>query len=121
MYAAEELIEKSVSMAVIQFFFPIPKCIAGPQMKFPQLDYGNINTALPYHASVEEIHTGLCWVSGHTGVAGNEHIDTSARSATTNINRVVPTRAILHRHNGSSKGGCQKRLILVIPPPRLTS
>lgn len=38
----------------------------------------------------------LCWVPGHIGVAGNENACTSAKSATTDVDRLLPSGAMLH-------------------------
>lgn len=90
----EELVREKCPWQVYNFLRFL-KCSPNPLIKFSQLCYGSINTIVVVPC-LKEIHANLYWVLGNTGIAGNENTNTSAKSATTNVDKLVPTRAIPH-------------------------
>lgn len=98
MYVIKNAIENSLKKISGSYAISQPLKVYGwPSNHMPVTAMVTINSCCCNQASVKEVHTGLCWVPGHTCVVENKHVNTSAaKSATTNVDRLLPTIAISH-------------------------
>jgi len=60
------------------------------------LCFGSRNTTAPIISGVSFEREKLTWVPGHSGVEGNNNAEALTKSATINIDRQMPSRAVPH-------------------------